>query len=57
MCSRNSRGQEAWCSEVRGEWTLCGGQVPEIPVDHGKDVGLGSKGAGKLIEIKSGEVT
>lgn len=57
MCSRNSTGQDAWCSEVRGEWTLCGGQVPEIPVDHGKDVGLGSKCAGKLIEIKSGEVT
>ena len=50
MCSRNSRGKDAWCTEVRGDWTLCGGQVMETPVDHGKDVGLGSKCAGKLIE-------
>lgn len=33
-----------------GDWTLCGRQVTEIPVDPGKDVGLGSKCAGKLIE-------
>lgn len=39
---------------MRGEWTLCGGQVMETSVDHGKDEGLGSKCAGKLIEIEWG---